>query len=98
MNVNPFSYLIEKLKSKADKSDLPTSLGGVPTMPNISKDGLFGFTLTQNAVVGGYTLPAGLRCFGYYSNNIAHGVGIANGTELYMLRYAGGAWVVLAVK
>lgn len=28
MNVNPFSYLIEKLKSKADKTEIPTKIEG----------------------------------------------------------------------
>lgn len=75
-----------------------TYLGGISALPSITKNSFFGFSLTQDVTVSGTTLPAGTRVFGLCYTSIAHGIGIANGSYLYMLRYAGGTWSLLSTK
>lgn len=73
-------------------------MGTVTTMPVNFADGVVAFVLTSNCTIINGTLAAGNRIFGYYANNIFHGVAIGNDTKLKTIRYNGNnnEWVLLA--
>lgn len=69
--------------------------GAFSAMPSLSGDGIKSFSLSANTTVSSKTIPAGTRIIGVMVTSIFHGIGIANGSNAYLLRYAGGEWSVL---
>lgn len=85
---------LDSLKSKIVSYDLGMS----ETLPSLVPPGLVGFGISSSVTVGGNSIPAGTRFFGYVAASIGHFVGVANGNALYMIRKDSNGWSYLATK
>lgn len=98
MNVNPFSYLIEKLKSKADKGEsAPPTDNSIPANADLNDYGTVGFYKCGggNAVVN---KPTGVGAFGlivihsasgaYYEQRLTD----SNSRKTYVRYGVSGTW------